>query len=55
MIASVAALGLPGGIEGALLAKLTGAQQDLDATNNAGACGKLGAFVTLRQGLEPAA
>jgi hypothetical protein len=50
VIASVEALGLPGGIEGALLAKLTGAQQDLDANNNAGACGKLGAFVNQVEG-----
>jgi len=45
VIASVQALGLPGGIEGALLAKLTGAQRDLDANNRGGACGKLGAFI----------
>jgi hypothetical protein len=45
VIASVQALDLPGGSEGALLAKLTGAQRDLDAENRAGACGKLGAFI----------
>jgi DNA-binding beta-propeller fold protein YncE len=45
VIASVEALRLPAGIEGALLAKLTGAQRDLDANNRGGACGKLGAFI----------
>jgi DNA-binding beta-propeller fold protein YncE len=45
VIASVQALGLPAGIEGALLAKLTRAQRDLDANNRGGACGKLGAFI----------
>jgi DNA-binding beta-propeller fold protein YncE len=45
VIASVQALGLPGGIKNALLAKLTGAQRDLAANNRGGACGKLGAFI----------
>jgi len=45
VIASVQALDLPGGSEGALLAKLTGAQRDLEANNRGGACGKLGAFI----------
>ena len=45
LIASVQPLDLPGGSEGALLAKLTGAQRDLDADNRGGACGKLGAFI----------
>jgi len=44
LIASVRALGLPAGIKRALLAKLTGAQRDLEANNRGGACGKLGAF-----------
>jgi hypothetical protein len=45
VIALVEALGLPAGIEGALLDNLTRAQRDLDANNRGGACGKLGAFI----------
>jgi hypothetical protein len=45
VIASVQALGLPAGIENALLAKLTEARRNLDAKNRGGACGALGAFI----------
>jgi hypothetical protein len=44
LIGEVAELGLPHGIERSLLAKLGGAQENLDSGRLAGACGKLGAF-----------
>jgi DNA-binding beta-propeller fold protein YncE len=45
VIASIQALGLPGGTENALLAKLNGAQQSLDGGQSGAACNALGAFV----------
>ena len=45
LIVSVEELGLPHGIERSLLAKLDGAQRNLDADDLDGACGKLGAFI----------
>ncbi len=46
LIESVEDLNLPTKVESNLLKKLTGAQKDLDANNLAGACDKLGAFIT---------
>ena len=45
LIDSVEGLGLAKGIEGSLLAKLEGAQRNLDNGNPSGACGKLAAFI----------
>jgi hypothetical protein len=45
LIGQVKARKLPRGNENSLLAKLTGAQHNLDAGDHAGVCGKLGAFI----------